>query len=284
MPHDQHVAVLGLGIIGNIWTENWLSDGVSVKAWNRTPKPACPVWSDDLIATVQDADVICMVLSDGPVTKHILETILPHLRPNAIVAQHATIAVAETKALAQLVQGSGRRYVDMPFTGSKPAAEDRQTVFFVGDDDDTLPRIKDLYASLCQVSIPIGQVGDAAGIKLAMNLNIAGTYQAMAESFALTRAIGIPDETYWHVLGLNISKSGLADLKKLKMINGDWSPQFSVKHLHKDLSLALEVARDVDRHLPQTERLQQSYTERLAGGDGDLDFAALLKLVDPSSA
>ena len=283
MSHSQQVAVLGLGIIGRIWTENWLADGIRIKAWNRSPKPDCSVWSDDLIAAVRDADVICMVLSDGPVTKGILQSILPHLKADAIIAQHATIGVGETKELAAIVQGSGRHYLDMPFTGSKPAAEERQTVFFVGDDDGTLPLIKDLYARLCQVSIPIGKVGDAAGIKLAMNLTIAGTYQAMAESFALTRAIGVPDETYWHVLGLNVSKSGLMALKKDKMTTGDWRPQFSVKHLHKDLSLAVQVARDVDRHLPQTERLQQSYSERLAAGDGDLDFGALLKLVDPTS-
>ena len=205
MTAQAQVAV-GLGIIDTIWTENWLKDGVNVRAWNRSPKPSCPVWSDDLIATVRDAEVICMVLSDGPVTKAILEHILPHLRSDAIIAQHA-IAVAEAKELGRLVQASGRRYVDMPFTGSKPATEDRQTVFFVGDDDDTLPLIEELYTQLCPDNIPIGKVGDAAGIKLAMNLTIAGTCTAMAESFALTRAIGIPDDTYWHVLGLNISKS-----------------------------------------------------------------------------
>ena len=138
------------------------------------------------------------------------------MRNDAIITQHATIGVGETKELAALVRASGWRYVDMPFTGSKPAAEQRQTVFFVGDDDGTLDLVRPLYERLSQACIHIGGVGSAAGIKLAMNLTIANTYQAMAESFALTRALGIDDDMYWHVLGLNVSKSGLMDLKKSK--------------------------------------------------------------------
>ncbi|TVR13627.1 MAG: NAD(P)-dependent oxidoreductase [Planctomycetota bacterium] len=283
MSDYPRIAVLGLGIIGSIWARNWHQDSYPIRSWNRSPKAESPGWCEDLAEAVRDADLIALVLADGPVTRQIIDAILPHLNAHTIIAQHATIGVDETKDLAQRVRSAGHRYLDMPFTGSKPAAEQRQTVFFIGDDDSCFAQVEAAYSAISNARIPLGSVGKAAAIKLAMNLTIAATYQAMAESLSLARAAGISDEDYWAVLDRNVARSGLVDLKRDKMASHDWSPQFSIKHLHKDLDLALRLARDVDRELPQTHRLCQSYAQRLAAGDGDLDFAAMLRAADPSN-
>lgn len=284
MAHSERpVAILGLGIIGSIWARNLAADGITVRSWNRSPKPDAPGWCADAVEAVRGAQVVALVLSDGPVTSDILQRILPHLEPDAVVVQHATIGVDETRALGKAVQQRGLAYLDMPFTGSKPAAEARETVYFIGDDNGSFARVEQLYTRLSRARLAIGPVGSAAAIKLAMNLTIAASYQAMAESFTLAKAAGISPETYWQVLDLNIARSGLADLKRPKLDQQDWSPQFSIKHLHKDLSLAMQLAHSVNRQLPQTERLSASYAERLAAGDGDLDFAAMLRLIDPEA-
>ncbi|MCF7839103.1 MAG: NAD(P)-dependent oxidoreductase [Candidatus Marinimicrobia bacterium] len=280
MSTEGPVAVIGLGIIGSVWTRNWHADGLAVRAWNRTPKPDVPGWRPDLAQAVRGAAVVSLVLSDGPVTAGILDRILPALDRETIVVQSATIGVDETLSLAAQVQAAGHLYLDMPFTGSKPAAEQRQTVFFVGDDADVFSRVRPLYERLSRACLPIGRIGSAAAIKLAMNLNIAAVYQGLAESLALARAAGVPDETYWQVLDQNVGHSGLADLKRPKISQADWTPQFSIKHLHKDLSLALRLAATRDCVLPQTERLTASYQQQMEAGDADLDFAAMLRLVD----
>lgn len=282
MVHPR-IAVLGLGIIGSLWARHWHHDGLAPRCWNRTPKPDFPGWCDTLGEAVDGADFVALVLADGPVTRDIVAQILPQLRPGTIIAQHATIGVDETKELAATVCAAGHRYLDMPFTGSKPAAEQRQTVFFIGDDDHSFAQVEAVYTPISSARMQMGGVGKAAAIKLAMNLTIAATYQAMAESLSLARAAGIDEDDYWAVLDRNVARSGLVDLKQAKMRAADWSPQFSIKHLHKDLDLALRLARDVDRHLPQTQRLCESYAQRLAAGDGDLDFAGMLRAVDPSS-
>ena len=71
-----------------------------------------------------------------------------------------------------------------------------------------------------------------------MNLNIAGQMQALAESLTLARQAGIADDFYFQVLAKNVSYSGLARLKEAKLKAHDFSPQFSVKHMHKDMRLA----------------------------------------------
>ena len=273
----MRITVLGLGIIGSIWANNWAEDGHQVTTWNRTPKPDAPGWQADLVTAVQKADLVALVLSDGAVTQKILEQVLPHMPSQAIVAQHATIAQEETKTLAKMVQASGRGYLDMPFTGSKPAAEDRQTVFFVGDDQQVFDQVAAVYEPLSGYRFPCGAVGQAAAIKLCMNLIIAGTYQAMAEGLQLARHSGLSDELFFQVFDKNISRSGLADLKGEKMRQQDWAPQFSVKHLHKDLHLALDLGASTGYLPPACQRIAQLYQEALEAGDGDLDFAAVMK-------
>jgi 3-hydroxyisobutyrate dehydrogenase-like beta-hydroxyacid dehydrogenase len=93
----------------------------------------------------------------------------------------------------------------------------------------------------------------------------------------VARAAGIPDERYFSILKLNTSYSRLADIKQPKLQTGDYSPQFSIKHMAKDLRIALgdnEALR-----LPQTTALLKMYEEAVGNGWADDDFVALMKLI-----
>lgn len=273
----MQVAVLGLGLIGSVWARHWHADGHAVRAWNRTPKPEQPGWTADPLAAVRGADVVALVLADGPVTAEIVARIAPALKPGMTVCQHATIGVDEVQALATAVRTTGARFLDMPFTGSLPAAQARQNVFFCGDDTGAFAHVESLYRALSKAVLPYPAVGQAMTVKLVMNSVIANTFQALAEGLGLARAAGLSDGQFFAALDLNVAKSGVADLKKAKLEQGDFTPQFSVKHLHKDLALALRLAGTTDAAMPQTEHLLAAYAERLAAGDGDLDFSVLIK-------
>jgi 3-hydroxyisobutyrate dehydrogenase-like beta-hydroxyacid dehydrogenase len=114
-----------------------------------------------------------------------------------------------------------------------------------------------------------------------MNLQIASISQALAESLTLSRHYGIPDPLYFELLENNISRSGLSDLKKPKLLFRDYSPQFSVKHLHKDLALAAESAPS--SQLPLTLSTLALYQKGLEKGLGEDDFSALIKLLEEPS-
>lgn len=269
------IALYGLGIIGAIWARNLAADGHEVRGWNRTPRPDHPCFTADPLAAADGTALVALVVADGPATNQVLDAILPHLKPGTIVANHATIGVEEVRAIQARVRAAGCRFLDMPFTGSKPAAEARQTVFFVGDDEGLLPQVEAVYRPLTKAILPIGPVGSAMAIKLAMNLMIATTYQGLAEGFHLAGAAGIPPETFFRCLEINVARSGVADLKQPKLLARDWSPQFSVKHMHKDLRHALALAAGLGVGLPQARELERAYAATAARGLGDADFSAL---------
>ena len=91
----------------------------------------------------------------------------------------------------------------------------------------------------------IGPLGTASSLKLAMNMHIAGLGQILCEGLALSRSSGISDDIYFEALSRNVAHSGLVDLKEPKLRERDYSPQFALKHMNKDLRLALETAADL---------------------------------------
>ena len=275
----MRITVLGLGIIGSVWARHWNADGHQVRTWNRSAKPDAPGFTADLVTAVRDAELVAIVVADPPAVASILERIIPVLAAGMVVAQHSTVGVDDTLAYAVAVHGRGAAYLDMPFTGSKPAAEQRQNVFFVGDDHAVLPRVEPVYRALAKQLLPIGRIGQASAIKLSFNLLIANLNQAMIESLELARRSGIDPAAWFNALDYNVAKSGLADLKKPKFLSGDFSPQFSIKHMHKDLRLALRHAASLGLRLDETAAVERAYAAAAEQGLGELDFSALLKVV-----
>ncbi len=271
------IALYGLGIIGSIWARHWRADGHEVHSWNRTPKPEEPTFCPDPQQPARGADHIVICVADGAAVHQILDKILPAIAPDTLIAQHSTISIADTEAIRRRVEQHGAHFLDMPFTGSKLAAEARQVVFYAAGDSRRIELIRPLYRSLARSIIFLGDPPRATALKLAMNLMIANTYQALAEGYELATRCGVDSDTFFAALDLNVAKSGVADLKKPKLLTGDYSPHFSVKHMHKDLRQALEAAAAHGLELPQTVRLCDTYARASALGHAEHDFAALIE-------
>ena len=272
-------AVLGLGIIGSAWAHNLIEDGHEVRAWNRTPQPDFPGFVSELKDAVSGADVIILVVADPPAVQSVLDGALPHIQSNALLVQSSTISPHWTREFATQVEQAGARFLEAPFTGSKLAAQARETVFYLGGDEALVASATPILEPLSKTILHIGELGTASALKLAMNLNIAGVAQTLSESLHFARSNGLSDELFFQALDANVSKSGVSQLKKPKLMESDYSPQFSLKHMGKDLRLTLETAQENQTQLPQTQRLRELYESGLAQGFGDDDFIGLIRLL-----
>jgi 3-hydroxyisobutyrate dehydrogenase-like beta-hydroxyacid dehydrogenase len=109
-----------------------------------------------------------------------------------------------------------------------------------------------------------------------MNLNIAAQMQGLSEALTLSRRAGLADEIFFSALAKNVSYSGLVKLKEPKLRAGDFSPQFSVKHMYKDMRLTSRTAACAD--FPVLEAVREALKTAEARGLGDEDFSALIKV------
>ena len=235
----MRISVLGLGIIGSAWAKNLIADGHAVRCWNRTPKDF-PNFHASIQEAVEGAEVIFIVVADPPAVQSVLDQIQARLLPGAMVIQSSTISAKWTQLFAEQVQRTGALYLEAPFTGSKPAAEQRQTVYYLGGEPEVVEKAIPILEPISSAIFHIGSIGSASTLKLAMNMNIAGVAQSLCESLTMCRAAGIPDDVYFRALTRNASRSGVSDLKEPKLRQRDYTPQFSLKHMAKDLRLALK--------------------------------------------
>jgi len=274
------IGVLGLGIIGGVWAKHYADAGILAGAWNRSPKPDFPRWQSSPAAVAKSADVIQIVVADPPAVKSILDAIASELNASKIVVQSSTIDPQSSDEFRNFALKRGARYLEAPFTGSKPAAEQKQSVYYLGGDAALIAEVEPILSLVSVTRFRIGTHLQATALKLAMNLNIAAQIQGLSEALTIARNAEIPDDLFFDVLSKNVGYSGVTKLKQPKLQQNDFAPQFSVKHLLKDLRLASRMNGCQDFPVLDTMREQLAAAER--AGMGDEDFSAVIKLLKKS--
>jgi 3-hydroxyisobutyrate dehydrogenase-like beta-hydroxyacid dehydrogenase len=199
-----------------------------------------------------------------------------------LVIQSSTISPAAAAEFQQLCSEHGAAYVEAPFTGSKPAAQERQNVFYLGGETSAKEQARKVLHGLSRRIFDLGTVEQASSIKLAMNLQIAGISQALGEALTLARRAGVTDATFFELLECNVARSGVSELKKDKLMTRDYTPQFSAKHMAKDVRLALETA--APGTYPMGLAVAQVYQAALDAGWGEDDFSGLIRLLESPPA
>jgi len=270
------VSVFGLGIIGSIWAGHYRDAGVLAGCWNRTPQPDADGWRDDPAEAAQGAEVIHLCVYDPSSVDEVLHRILPALREGKTVVQSSTIDPVSAEKFAALVRETGARYVEAPFTGSKPAAVERQTVFFLGGASEDLDSVESLLALVSRKRFRFDTPKQAATIKLAMNHQISAITEALCEGVTWAKAAGLSEEQFFDVMRQNVSWSGLAELKEPKIRDQDFSPQFSIRNMHKDMRLAVDSC---PTDLPTLPLVRDRLRLAEEAGFGDEDFISLLRLL-----
>lgn len=274
---SEKIAVIGLGLIGSIWANHYKTDGCLAASWNRTEKPKLDLLQCLLENCAERATLLQLCLYDAASVEAIIDQLEPHLNASHCVIQSSTIDSISAERIAKRVQATGASYVEAPFTGSKPAAEERKTVFFLGGDSAARARVKPMLSHISAQQFEIGTPKQAATIKLSMNLQLAAMSEALSESIHMARNAGISDDTYFEVMKYNAAWSGLAALKEPKLRNADYTPQFSIKNMHKDMRLAKQSS---EQDLPILQEVCKRLQQAENSGYGEEDFISLIRLLE----
>jgi 3-hydroxyisobutyrate dehydrogenase/2-hydroxy-3-oxopropionate reductase len=281
----MRVAFLGLGIMGTGMATNLVKAGHEVTVWNRTPGKT--IEGARTAATpaeaAQGAEVVWMCVSDTAAVESLLfgrDGIEQSLTPGMIVADSSTISPAATMKFAERVRARGADYVDNPVTGSKIAADAGSLVFIVGGAEASIERLKPLYAAMGKVFFRVGGTGKGQSAKIAMNLQIALIYEGFAEGLTLAAKLGVDAETLLPLIQASMIRSGVVDYKAPFVLKRDFTPNFPMKLMHKDIKLMLDAAKESRVKLPALETVEEIYDVAVEDGNGDLDYSAIITLLE----
>ena len=275
----KSVGVIGLGIIGSRVAAGLRHAGFNTAVWNRTPRPV-PTFLGSPVAVAAECDIIQLFVADAKAVMETIEHLAPVLTPQHLIICNATIGLEGTLAAAERVKQLGARFLDCPFTGSKGAAEKRQLVYYVGGEERDFLAAKSVLEATSKAIVHIGDVGQAAIVKVVTNLISAVTVQTLAEALAIVKRSGIRPEALAEAIENNAMRSGVTDLKLPAMLTGDYAPHFALKHMFKDVQLGIEIANKLELDVPATSTVGGVMYGAVMKGLGDLDYAAVSKLYE----
>jgi 3-hydroxyisobutyrate dehydrogenase-like beta-hydroxyacid dehydrogenase len=281
----MRVAFVGLGIMGRPMASNLVKAGHEVAVWNRS---AGKDVEGARVATspadaAQGAEVVWICVSDTAAVEQVLfgpDGIEQSLAEGMIVADSSTISPSATRKFAERVAAKGVQYVDSPVTGSKTGAESGTLLFIVGGEEQAIERLKPLYAAMGKKIFRMGETGKGQSAKLAMNLQIALIYEGFAEGLTLAKKLGVDPATLIPLINASMIKSGVVEYKAPFVLARDFSPNFPLRLMRKDIGLALAAAKEARVKLPGLEIVEEVYDVAVEEGHADLDFAATIMLLE----
>jgi 3-hydroxyisobutyrate dehydrogenase-like beta-hydroxyacid dehydrogenase len=281
----MRIAFLGLGIMGHAMATNLVKAGHQLKVWNRTPgrEVEGAISAASPAEAAQEAEVVWMCVSDTAAVENVLfgaNGVEPSLTSGMIISDSSTISPSATRTFAERVRQKGVEYVDSPMTGSKAGAESGTLLFIVGGDEAAVEKLKPLYAAMGKKIFRMGEIGKGQSAKLVMNLQIAMIYEGFAEALTLGAKLGLDAETLMPLVNASMVKSGVVEYKAPFVLRRDFSPNFPLRLMCKDIRLALAAAKEARVKLPGLETVEEIYEMAMEDGHADLDYAATLLLLE----
>src|SRR5213083_2492423 len=281
----MRVAFLGLGIMGRPMAANLVKAGHELSVWNRTPgkdvegarSAASPA------EAAAGAEVAWMCVSDTKAVESVLfgqQGVEQSLTQGMLLVDSSTISPSATRKFGERVRAKGVDYVVAPMTGSKAAAESGTLIFMVGGEEAAIEKLKPLFAAMGKLFFRMGDTGKGQAAKLAMNLQIAIIYEGFAEALTLATKLGVDAETMLPLIQASMVRSGVVDYKAPFVLKRDYSPNFPLRLMHKDIHLTLDAAREARVKLPGLETVEEIYEVAHDEGHDDLDYAATLMLLE----
>jgi 3-hydroxyisobutyrate dehydrogenase len=288
MTSKPRVAILGLGLMGTGMATRLLSEGFPVTVYNRNPKKTEPL--KELGASVctspreaaLGADVVIAMLADDDASRNVWlgeNGALAGAAPNTILVDSSTLSPAWVRELSAAAKTKGCELLDAPVTGSKPQAAAGQLVFLVGGSNAALESIRPVLAAMSRDIVHLGPVGSGALVKLINNFVCGVQVVAIAEALALIERTNLDAPKALAVLTEGAPGSPLVKLISKRMTQKDFTPNFLLKLMAKDLKYAIAEAHAHSISLTTAPAALQVLLNAANAGLADKDFSAVVELL-----
>jgi len=283
----EKIGFIGLGLMGSRLTQRLHSWDWNVQAWNRSPEPARAVSQKgiriaaSLADLVADSDVVLScVANDAAVHSVYCESggVFSVAKPGAIVLEMSTISPQLSRLLHQEAATHGVRLLDLAISGSTPAVGAGTITLFAGGDRDTFEQCTPIYESIAKQWFLIGGGSSGVQMKLVVNLLLGVEMQAIAEAVSLGEHLQLNRDILLDVLSKTavIAPAFVGKIQKIK--NNDYSPEFPLRLMSKDMDLVMETALAAGANLPAACVAQSMLASSLPT-NSDLDLSSITPFV-----
>lgn len=284
---NTQLGLIGLGLMGSRIFGRLNSMGWRVRGWNRSEPPTLPLRRmgfdivDTLSSLVHSTDVLLSSLANDDAVRAVYfgsNGVFANLQPGKIILEMSTISPDLAAQLHEAATSRGAYLIDLPISGSTPAVEAGAVTLFAGGQQEIFDQCVPIFQSIAKQWYRIGPATAGVRMKLVVNLLLGVNMAAIAEAVSLGQHLNLDHDILLDVLPRTAVIAPAFTGKFAKVKAGDFSPQFPLQLMAKDLRLVQAAALDSHADLPATQAASDLFEGALANS-GELDLSALIPYV-----
>ena len=275
---------IGIGIMGAPMAGHLLDAGHEIAVNDLSPIPQELLDKGaQVVSSAREAaergDIIIIMVPDTPDVEKVLfgeNGLADGLSADKIVIDMSSISPVETKQFAEKINALGCKYLDAPVSGGEVGAKAGTLTIMVGGDQETFDKARPLFELMGQNITLVGGNGDGQTCKVANQIIVALTIEAVGEALLFASKAGADPARVREALMGGFASSKILEIHGERMIKRTFDPGFRIELHQKDLNLALSNARKLQMSLPNTATAQELFNSVAAQGDIGLDHAAMV--------
>ncbi len=284
----MNIGFIGLGIMGAPMAGHLIAAGHSLFLKSRRAVPEALIAAGGTAcATAAEvashADIVILMLPDTPDVEAVLfgeDGVAAGLKPGRTVIDMSSISPIATRDFAARIAERGGAYLDAPVSGGEVGAKNAALSIMVGGQPDAFARAQPLFAAMGKTVTHVGPVGSGQVAKVANQIIVALTIEAVAEGLLFASKAGADPAKVREAITGGLATSRILELHGKRMIDRSFDPGFRIGLHQKDLNLALEGARALGVSLPATALAQQLFSACVAHGGAAWDHSAMVRALE----
>ena len=287
-PDHPKLGFIGIGSMGRPIAKRLLESGYNLTAYNRDRSKAealvgyGAVITNSIAELASSTDVILSCLANDDAVRNVYagpEGVFANVRPGTVVIEMSTVNPETSRELYKLGAARAVSLLDVPISGSTPAAEQGTLTLFGGGDEKIFHNAEPIFRAIAQQYFYLGPSGSGTTMKLVVNTLLGIGMQAIAEAVALGQKDRLNRDRLFDVLS-HTAVIAPAHIGKLtKAAANDYSAQFALRLMNKDFRLILETAAEIQVPMPTTAAAFQINTAEAANSTEE-DFSAVIRLAE----
>ncbi len=279
---------IGTGIMGEPMAQNLLRTGAELRVWNRTAAKCSALVSAGAVLcstsreVCANSDVTFAMLADPAVAREVFfaeSGALSGLGKGHDYVDMSTVDPGTSCLLAEAATAAGARFLEAPVSGTQKPAEDGTLIILAAGSSDLYADVTSALEAMGKLNLWLGKIGQGARMKLVVNMIMGGMMTAFGEGMALAAQAGLETSELLSVLAAGAMANPMFDGKGPAMTRGEFPTAFPLKHMQKDLRLALALGDELAQPLPNAAAANSTFIRARHAGLADHDFSAVYKVI-----
>lgn len=285
---NSKLGFIGIGSMGRPIARRLLESGHNLIAYNRDRSKAealvryGAIVASSIAELASNTDVILSCLANDDAVRNVYagpDGVFTNVRPGTVVIEMSTINPETSRELYKLGAARAVSVLDVPISGSTPAAEQGTLTLFGGGERKIFDDAEAIFRAVARQYFYLGPSGSGTTMKLVVNTLLGVGMQAIAEAVVLGQKAGLNRDRLFEVLSHTAVVAPAFIGKLTRVASNDYSSQFGLRLMNKDFRLILETAAEIHVPMPVTAAAFQINTAKAADSTEE-DFSAVIRLAE----